>query len=741
MDKIMGPLQKLGKALMGAVAVLPVAALMMGVGYFLENKGGEGLSWLADIFQASGGAVLDNLGVIFAIAIAFGLAKDSNGAAALSGFIGFSTVTKLVGPDAIAGYKGIENPEALEGRAALDWAAQGWDSIGPGNVLLGIFTGLLAAWCYNRFHNTKLPDALAFFSGRRLVPIMTALLSIVLAGVFYVGWPLLYNGFFNFGQLIQGMGAVGAGIYGVVNRLLIPTGLHHALNAIFWFDVVGIDDIGKFLGGADTLAAAQHATDAASCPGTWDGATCHVKGVVGQYQAGFFPVMMFGLPGAALAITLRARPERRKVVGSLMLAGALASFLTGVTEPLEFSFMFAAPLLYVVHAVLMGISMAVASYFDWTAGFGFSAGLFDMLLSSQNPIANKWWMLLVLGVIYFFIYFGIFYLLIGWFKLKTPGAQPDADDEADAESSAENSDSAESADSLAGAILAGLGGAENVSALDYCTTRLRTTVKDPAKVDQKALERSGAAGVMRPSKTAVQVVIGPSVQFVYDDVAALIARGSHDAALTGEGSEGELPDGEKSKAVQAAPSAADDDSPQECVLGAPFAGEVIALSDVADEAFARGTVGQGFAVVPAADSAREALIVRAPAAGKVMLVPKTQHAVALKTVGGLEVLIHVGLDTVNRGGDGFEALVTRGQKVKVGQPLLLVSASRLIADGVDLTTPVVVTNKKKLGEMTAPELGDHEAGSPVVRVTPKAAAGAKNRADAAKADAVRAEKN
>lgn len=695
----MGPLQKLGKALMGAVAVLPVAALMMGVGYFLENKGGESLSWLAGVFQASGGAVLDNLGVIFAIAIAFGLAKDSNGAAALSGFIGFFTVTQIVGPDAVAGYKGIDDPEALEGQSALDWAAQGWDSIGTGNVLLGIFAGLLAAWCYNRFHTTKLPDALAFFSGRRLVPIMTALLSILLAGVFYVGWPVLYNAFFNFGQWIEGMGALGAGIYGLANRLLIPTGLHHALNAIFWFDVVGIDDIGKFLGGADTIAAAQQATDAASCPGTWDGSTCDVKGVVGQYQAGFFPVMMFGLPGAALAMTLRARPERRKFVGSLMLAGALASFLTGVTEPLEFSFMFAAPLLYVVHAVLMGLSMAIASFFDWTAGFGFSAGLVDMLLSSQNPLANKWWMLLVLGIIYFFVYFGIFYSLIGLLHLKTPGAQPESDGDNEGEGTqAAQSDNSTAKGGLAGAILAGLGGADNIAALDYCTTRLRTTVKDPAQVNQKALENSGAAGVMRSSKTAVQVVIGPNVQFVYEDVAALMAYRPNDAVLTGKGTEGEKPDG-ASGAGDSDPEDPAQQPPRDVELSAPFPGTVIPLSDVADEAFARGTVGEGFAVVPKLHEGRDTLIVQAPAAGKVMLVPKSKHAVALKTDGGLEVLTHVGLDTVQRNGDGFEALVTRKQQVKAGQPLLLVDATRLRADGVDLTTPVVVTNKKKIESM------------------------------------------
>lgn len=527
-SSVMGSLQKLSKALMGAVAVLPVAALLCGIGYWIDaiNEG----SVLASIFLKSGSAVMDNLGLIFALALAFGLAKDHNGAAALSGFVGFQTVIQLIGPKAMAGYRGIEDPEALTGSDALTWASQGWDAIDSKNVLIGIIVGLLAAFTYNKFSGTRLPDFLAFFSGRRLVPILTALFSMVLAGVLFFVWPLLYSGLFHFGQWIQGMGILGAGIYGVVNRLLIPTGLHHALNSIFWFDVIGINDIGKFLNGAETIEAARQATDAASCPGVWNGSACEVVGQVGRYQAGFFPMMMFGIPGAALAMYLRADKKRRKVVGSLMMAGALASFFTGVTEPLEFSFMFAAPLLYVVHALLTGVSLAIAAAFHWTSGFGFSAGLVDMVLSSQNPLANKWWMLLLLGVIYFFVYFGIFWFLIGKFNLLTPGRGsaddggvaaltdiPEEEREAQAESSAAPSSQAER-------ILAGLGGAENIDSLDYCATRLRVTVLDDAKVDEHQLEAAEVAGVMRPGAGNVQVIIGPQVQFVHDDVAELLQR-------------------------------------------------------------------------------------------------------------------------------------------------------------------------------------------------------------------------
>lgn len=505
---VMQSLQRLGKALMGAVAVMPVAAILMGIGYWIDPDGWGENNIAAAVLITAGGAVLDNLGWIFAIAIAFGLAKDSNGAAALSGFLGFATVQLLIGETAVAGYRGVDL-DALEGQAAIDWAAQGWAAINDKNVLLGILTGILAAWVYNRFHTAKLPDALAFFSGRRLVPILTSLFAIVLAGIMYFVWPIVYGGLFHFGEWIQGMGPLGAGIYGFINRLLIPTGLHHALNSIFWFDVIGIDDIGKFLGGGATIAAAEAATNAASCPGVWANGTCEVVGVVGQYQGGFFPIMMFGLPGAALAMYLRADKKRRKAIGSLMVAGALASFFTGVTEPLEFSFMFIAPLLYGVHAILTGLSVGIAAALEWTAGFGFSAGFVDMVLSSRNPLANQWWMLLVMGVVFFALYFVIFYFLIPALNLKTPGRGDDIDEGAELTTDAESDD-------VARQVILGLGGAGNIATIDYCATRLRVTVKDYTQVSDPEIKKAGVAGVIRPSQKSVQVVIGPQVQFVYD---------------------------------------------------------------------------------------------------------------------------------------------------------------------------------------------------------------------------------
>lgn len=545
--KIFGGLQRLGKALMGAVAVMPVAAILMGIGYWIDPTGWGANNVIALVLIKAGGVILDNLGWLFAVAVAFGLAKQSNGAAALAGWIGYGTVKLLLMPGSIEVIKGLEKDETGAWIYPQNWASQGWSAINDKNVLIGILVGVLAAWTYNRFHTTKLPAFLAFFSGRRLVPILTSFFSIVLAAVMFFVWPFLYSVLFAFGSWIVGLGAVGAGIYGVINRLLIPTGLHHAVNQIFWFDVVGINDLNNFLNGGKTIEAAALATSAAECSSTgvtlddgtvyslgsavWNSATntCEVIGNVGMYQAGFFPIMMFGLPGAALAMYLTAKTSKKKAAGALMFAGALASFFTGVTEPLEFAFMFLAPALYLVHALLTGISVAIAAALNWTAGFGFSAGLVDMVLSAQNPIANKWYMLLLMGVVYFFVYFGIFYFLIKKFDIKTPGRE---DDEAEAEETlAADASDAEKAR----AIIAALGGAANVAMLDYCATRLRVTVKDASIVKESAIKAAGVPGLIRPTPDNVQVVIGPDVQFVYDAAATELA--SSGAVLKGEQAE------------------------------------------------------------------------------------------------------------------------------------------------------------------------------------------------------------
>ncbi|TRX50843.1 N-acetylglucosamine-specific PTS transporter subunit IIBC [Corynebacterium guaraldiae] len=698
---VMGPLQRLGKALMGAVAVLPVAAILSGVGYWISSAAGPD-NLAAQLLISSGDAVLANLGWIFAIAIAFGLAKDSNGAAALSGFLAFATFMKLLGPEAVAGYRGIDDPTALTGDEALEWASEGWNAVGGGNVLFGILAGVMAAWVYNRFHGTKLPDFLAFFSGRRLVPILTAVIAIVISGILYFVWPFIYNALFNFGTSIQGLGAAGAGIYGVANRLLIPTGLHHALNSVFWFDVIGINDIGNFQAGQKTIEAAAAATSAADCPGIWANGQCTVEGVVGRYQAGFFPVMMFGLPGAALAMYLRADKSKRKVVGSLMAAGALASFFTGVTEPLEFSFMFVAPLLYVVHALLMGLSVFIASTMEWTAGFGFSAGFVDMLLSSQNPLANKWYMLLVMGVGFFFLYFVIFYFLIGWLNLKTPGRGED-DAVADPMEDSATGDDKTARD--AARIIEGLGGKDNIDSLDYCTTRLRVGVKERALVDDSVIKRAAVSGVIHPSEKSVQVIVGPAVQFMYDEVSHQLRHGSPVLATAGAASAAGA--GASAASAQSVSGNTADGDAVDVDVRAPFAGDVVALSQVPDASFAQGMVGEGFAVMP---DAVDAFDVCAPVDGTITMVFKTRHAFGMKTADGLDLLIHIGIDTVELKGEGFTALAKKGDTVTAGTPIIAVEAQKLRERGVNLITPVVCPTAKQVAGVDIAREGHTQPG-------------------------------
>ena len=483
-------LQKLGRSLMQPVAVLPVAAILFGIGYAIDPSGWGNGSPVAAFLIKSGGAIIDNLPIIFAVGVAYGMSKDSNGAAALSGLVAFLVVTTLLSEGTITMLR--------SGQAPLD--TEGFGKIN--NVFIGILSGVVASSVYDKFSGKKLPDALAFFSGRRMTPIITSFAMILVSAILYFVWPAIYSALVAFGKWMIGLGPWGAGIYGFFNRLLIPTGLHHALNSVFWFDIAGINDIHNFLGGAEKLASGEA-----------------IVGVTGMYQAGFFPIMMFGLPGAALAMIKTARPERKKAVKSIMMAGILATVVTGLTEPIEFSFMFLAPGLYLIHALLTGISLIIAAFLKATAGFGFSAGLIDYMLSLKNPVANKPWILLIMGVAAFFIYYFLFKFLIEKFNLKTPGRE-DEPNEKEGKTFDENTDFTQ----MAKTILAGIGGKENIDTLHYCITRLRFEVKDETKVNEKQITSSGISGIIRPSQKSVQVVVGPQVQFVYDEIMKIVGE-------------------------------------------------------------------------------------------------------------------------------------------------------------------------------------------------------------------------
>ena len=480
---IMEKLQKLGRALMVPVAVLPAAAILMGIGYWIDPVGWGANSPVAALLIKAGASIIDSMLILFAVGVAYGMSKDKDGAAALAGLVGFLVVTTLLSPAAIAQFTKVDVTAVAPAFGKIN------------NQFVGIVVGVMSASLYDKFYKVELPKALTFFSGRRLVPILTSVAAMLLSLVLYFIWPVLYSGLVTFGKSIVSMGPVGAGIYGFFNRLLIPVGLHHALNGVFWFDVAGLNDIGNFWASKGT------------------------KGITGMYQAGFFPIMMFGLLGGALAFVHTARPAQKAKVASIMGAAAFASFFTGVTEPIEFAFMFVAPVLYLLHAVLTGISLFIAASMHWIAGFGFSAGFVDLVLSSRMPMAVNWFMLILQGAVFFAVYYFSFKFVINKMNLMTPGRNPEEDVEEDLELDRTSTGSAHS--QTAAVLLEALGGKENIVSVDNCATRLRLEVKDTDKINT-ALVKRYSSGILTPSKTTAQIVVGTQVQFVADELKKLV---------------------------------------------------------------------------------------------------------------------------------------------------------------------------------------------------------------------------
>ena len=480
---MMRTLQKLGRSLMLPVATLPVAAIMMGIGYWIDPTGWGDNNVVAAFLLAAGGAIIGNMALLFAIGVSFGMADDNDGTSALAGLVSWLMVTSLLSPDSMAQF------------LRVDVAEIGLAFFRIENVFVGIGCGLIGAFCYNKFKNTKLPDALSFFSGKRCVAIVTAGMSIVFALVMSFVWPFVFNGLIRFGEAILNLGAVGAGLYAFFNRLLIPLGLHHALNAVFWFDIAGINDLPKF----------------------WGGVEGGVLGQTGMYMVGFFPFMMFGLPAAALAMYHTAKTTKKKVVAGLMISASLSAFLVGVTEPIEFAFMFVAPLLYLIHAILAGITAFIMAALPIRSGFNFSGGFIDWFLSFRAPFALNPLFVPVIGVAVGAVYYAVFRFAITKFNLMTPGREED-DLEAEKAAVLSNDDFTE----VAKIILEGLGGKENIAELDNCVTRLRMEVKDNLLVNEKKIKSAGVAGIIRPSKTSVQVIVGTKVQFVADEMKKML---------------------------------------------------------------------------------------------------------------------------------------------------------------------------------------------------------------------------
>lgn len=478
-------LQKLGKSLMLPVACLPICGLLMGVGYLLcpaTMQGGEvtGLVNLIGLFFVkAGGALIDNLALLFVIGVGVGMSKDNDGTGGVAALASWLLITTLLSEGTVTTIMPsvAENPSSL---IAFQKIA---------NPFIGILAGVIGSFCYNRFRDTKLTPWLSFFSGKRSVAIIAGVVSIVVSAVLLFVWPLVFGGLISIGNAIAGMGAVGAGLYAFLNRLLIPTGLHHALNNVFWFDTIGLGDLSNFWAGKTS----------ADVP--WD---------LGMYMSGFFPCMMFGVPGAALAMIQCAKDNKKKVAIGLVASSAVCAFVCGVTEPFEFGFMFLAPVLYVIYAALYGIFTVITVLVGFRAGFSFSAGATDLLFSATLPAARNTWLILPLGLAAFVVFYLVFRFAILKFDLKTPGREDDEEEEQVVLSNNSFTD-------VAKIVLEGVGGKENVVSADNCITRLRLEIKDYTLVDEKKIKSAGVAGVIRPGKNSVQVIIGTQVQFVADE--------------------------------------------------------------------------------------------------------------------------------------------------------------------------------------------------------------------------------
>ena len=482
-------LQKLGKALMLPVAVLPICGILMGLGYALAPAAmgaagaTEGFLYVLGFFLIkAGGAVIDNMAILFAVGVAVGLADEENGTAALSGLVAWLMFTTLLS----VGVVGTIAPDMIANKTnevAFSKIA---------NPFIGILSGVVGALCYNKFKGTKLPEFLAFFSGKRSVAIVTGVVAIVLSAILLFVWPVIFGALVSVGNFIKSLDVIGVGLYAFLNRLLIPTGLHHALNNVFWFDTIGMGDLTAYWNPTGEIA--QNAN--------WS---------IGMYMAGFFPCMMFGIPGAALAMIQTAKSNKRKATIGIVGAAAVCAFLCGVTEPFEFAFMFLAFPLYVVYSLLYGIFAAVTVALGFRAGFMFSAGATDLIFSASLPAAAKTWLIFPMGIAAFVVFFLVFLFAIKTFNLKTPGREDDGEEEAKIELA--NNDYT----AMASVILEGLGGKDNVASIDHCITRLRLEVKDRLLVNEAKIKSSGASGVIRPGKNSVQVIIGPKVQFVYEE--------------------------------------------------------------------------------------------------------------------------------------------------------------------------------------------------------------------------------
>lgn len=688
-DKVFGVLQRVGRSFMLPIAILPVAGLLLGIGSSFTNETtltayglsgfiypGSVIYTILDIMSRAGSAVFDNLPLLFAMGVAIGMAKNEKSVAALAGAVSFIimnvTISALItakgGTDAM-----LDNSTA---------SVLGITTLQTG-VFGGIIVGLGVAALHNKFYNIELPQVLSFFGGTRFVPIVCSITYVAVGILMFFVWPVVQSGIYALGNLVLASGYAGTWIYGIIERALIPFGLHHVFYMPFWQTAVGgtMEIAGQTVSGAQNIFFAQLA----------DSSTTEFAVSATRFMSGKFPFMIFGLPGAALAMYRCARPEKRKIAGGLLLSAALTSMITGITEPLEFTFIFVAPLMYGVHCILAGLSYMLMHIFNVGVGMTFSGGLIDLFLFGilQGNSKTHWIWIVIIGIIYFFVYYFVFSFMIKHFNYQTPGREPDdvetklytrADVNARKNSDNTPSSAASSDDQTSMLIVEGLGGKNNISDVDCCATRLRITLKDGSLANDTILKQSGAAGVIHKGN-GIQIVYGPKVNVIKAHLEEYLAN---------------LPDSAPAK-----------DSVFIC---AELSGNIVPLEDINDGVFSAGILGKGIAVEPSEN------IVYAPCDGTVCNLVDSKHAVGITTDDGMDILIHVGMDTVELQGKYFEYKITENQKVKKGDALIEFDAENIKKAGYRLVTPMVITNSDDYSEIKITASGTVKHGERAIEI-------------------------
>ena len=700
-DKIFGVLQRVGRSFMLPIALLPVAGLLLGIGSSFTNETmlaayglnnvihpGTLIYTILDVMSQTGNAVFSNLALLFAMGVAIGMARKEKEVAALSGAVAYIIMNTAI-QAMINAAGGVEAMPANSTTTML-----GITTLQMG-VFGGIVVGLGVAALHNKFYKIELPQVLAFFGGTRFVPIISSIVYLVVGIAMFYIWPVVQSGIAALGALVLASGYAGTFIYGLLERALIPFGLHHVFYMPFWQTAVGGTAIidGMTVTGAQNIFFAELASKS----------TTVFSVSATRFMAGKFPFMMFGLPGAALAMYQCAKPEKKKAAGGLLLSAALTAFLTGITEPLEFTFIFVALPMYAVHCVLAGLSFMLMHILNVGVGMTFSGGLIDLVLFGvmQGNAKTHWVWVVVVGAVYFVLYYIIFRFMISKFNYKTPG-RDDAEEvklytraDVNARNAASGSVPAGN-DPVSALIVEGLGGAANLSDVDCCATRLRCTVKDAALVKQDVLKASGASGVICKGN-GVQVVYGPKVAVIKAKLEDYLENAPKTSAATAAPAPATAP---------AAPAAAAKDT----VLSACLNGTVVPLAEVKDEAFASGALGDGIAIEPIDGE------LVAPADGEISSTFETHHAVGMTTVDGAELLMHIGIDTVKLGGKHFTYLVSEGDKVKKGQPLIRFELEAIKAEGYPVTTPLIVCNTDDYAAVAAKASGTVKQGDALLEL-------------------------